>query len=297
MSFGAGLAVWAAATALVAALGGDRSRARAGLALACALLVLPFVLAGEPMLRALVAYLAVVTLAAAVDFAAARTHPRFAGRLLHVLALPVLVDTFTAKSVPRTFDARSAIRTVVALGVGAGAMLAWREVASWPQATRAIAWNLAAVVLVLVVAELMTSVVRVVTAPFGISLQPVHDRPHLARTVSEFWSKRWNLMTGSWLRKYCFLSLVRHGPLLAILATFAVSAAMHVYLILVPGDAWSWLMWAAFFMVQPLLLVAERKLHVRHWPPFAGRAWTIGTLALLSPLLFVPILRLVDVSH
>jgi len=293
MTLTTGFAIWAISLLAVAALGRSRTSARIGVVIAAALTPLPLLIDGEPMLRAALAFLLAVLLAAAVEFATGRTHPVFANRLVFVFALHGLIDTFTATPTPRRFDTNSAMRTFVALAIGVGAFLLWRATFDWDKAPRAVAWNLAAIVLVLAVAEIMTSSVRLATGLFGVELQPVHDRPHLSRTVGEFWSKRWNLMTGRWLRIHTFLPLVRRSPLLALLAAFTLSAAMHVYLILVPGDAWAWLSWAAFFMAQPLLILAERKLHVRHWPPLAARTWTIGSLALLSPLLFIPILKLI----
>ncbi len=288
-----GFALWAFALLAVAALGRTRSRARIGVLIAVALMPLPLMVGGHPMLRAALAFLLTVLLAAAVEFASGRLHKNFGRRLVFTLALHGLIDTFTAQPTPRRFDANAVVRTLVALALAVAALAFWRNTFDWPQVWREFGWTLAAIVLVLAVAELMTSSVRFATRLFGVELRAVHDRPHLSRTVGEFWSKRWNLMTGRWLRTHVFLRLVRRSPLLALLATFTLSAAMHVYLILVPGDPESWLMWAAFFMAQPLLILAERKLHVRHWTPLAGRAWTIGSLALLSPLLFFPILKLI----
>lgn len=286
-----GFAIWAIAILAVAALGRSSATARIGVLIAAALMPLPLIVTGQPLLRAALAFVLAVLLAASVEFASGRTHPSLARRLVFVLALHGLIDTFTDHSTPRRFDTTAAARTLIALAIAAVAVALCRITLDSEWIWRSAVWNLAAIILVLAVAEIMTSSVRFVTALFGAELQPVHNKPHLSRTVGEFWSKRWNLMTGRWLRTHTFLPLVRRSPLLALLATFTLSAAMHVYLILVPGDPWSWLAWGAFFMAQPLLILAERKLHVRHWTPLASRVWTIGSLTLLSPLLFVPILK------
>lgn len=296
MTVAGGFALWAAALFVNAALARTPAGARAGVLIAVVMMPLPLLVSGDPLLRAALAFVLAVAVACAIDLARRHQATTFSGRVIHALALHVLIDTFTATPVPRRFDGRAAVRFLFAIAIGLGGILLWRVASDAIPTWRIFAWNLLAIVLVLAVAEFMTSTVQFATQLFGVTLQPAHDKPHLSRSVGEFWSKRWNLMTGLWLRRHCFLPLVRRGPLLALIATFTLSAAMHVYLIFVPAEPWAWLAWAAFFMAQPLLVLAERKLGVRHWPPLAARAWTIGSLSLLSPLLFVPILHLIDPS-
>jgi hypothetical protein len=50
----------------------------------------------------------------------------------------------------------------------------------------------------------------------------------------------------------------------------------------------------AFFLVQPLLIAAERRLAVRRWRPAAGRAWTLTALAITSPLVIEPSLQFLE---
>jgi len=52
----------------------------------------------------------------------------------------------------------------------------------------------------------------------------------------------------------------------------------------------------AFFLVQPLLIAAERRLAVRRWRPEAGRAWTLTALAITSPMVIEPALQFVETS-
>jgi len=52
----------------------------------------------------------------------------------------------------------------------------------------------------------------------------------------------------------------------------------------------------AFFLVQPLLIGAERWMNVRRWRPMAGRAWTLAALALTSPLIVEPALQIFEVE-
>jgi hypothetical protein len=81
----------------------------------------------------------------------------------------------------------------------------------------------------------------------------------------------------------------------ALFATFGASAALHAYLIGII-DVWAALSWAMFFLAQPVLILIERKLRVRRWPPVGSRAWTITSLSLLLPLLLNPLLPLFNTS-
>lgn len=296
MNVTTGFAIWAIAMLALAALARNHAGARIGVVLAAALLPLPLFVSGEPMLRMLLTFTIIVGLASSVDFASGRNPQTVVGRLAYVLAFLTFADAYSATPTPRRFDARSATRALVALAIGGAAVLCWIVATDLPQAARFLAWHLAGGVMVFAAAAIQASLVLIVTTGFGVTLRPVHDSPHASRTVAEFWSSRWNLMTGRWLRQYCFLPFVRRSPLLALFATFTVSAAMHVYLILIPGDPQSWLMWTAFFMAQPMVILAERRLRVRRWRRAAGHAWTIGWMLLLSPLLFIPILKLIDPS-
>ena len=187
MTLTTGFATWAIALLAVAALARNRAGARFGVILAAALMPLPLIVTGDPMLRAALAFVLTVLLAASVEFASGRTHPSFARRIVFVVALHRLIDTFTARSTARRFDTTAAVRTLVALAISVGAFAFWRNTVDWPWGWRAIAWNLAAIILVLAVAEITTSSVRFVTALFGVELQPVHDKPHLSRTVGADW--------------------------------------------------------------------------------------------------------------
>jgi hypothetical protein len=55
-------------------------------------------------------------------------------------------------------------------------------------------------------------------------------------------------------------------------------------------------MCGAFFLVQPLFIVAERRMRVRRWLPAAGRAWTLAILTITSPLFVEPALQIIEPS-
>lgn len=108
----------------------------------------------------------------------------------------------------------------------------------------------------------------------GMSISPHFDAPYLSASMSEFWSKRWNLTVGNTLRFLCY-DPVHEGRLIAsdkpykvsklrsaaaICWTFVVSGLMHEFLIwyLEPRAATG--EWLTFFVLQGPLLLAETSL-------------------------------------
>jgi hypothetical protein len=74
------------------------------------------------------------------------------------------------------------------------------------------------------------------------------------------------------------------------LVTFALSALMHIYpLLFLPSTTAGDLVYiGCFFAAQPLLLAAEARLGL------SGSAWVGGALAVASPLLLIPMRKLVQ---
>ncbi|MED6118600.1 hypothetical protein PIB30_004204 [Stylosanthes scabra] len=70
----------------------------------------------------------------------------------------------------------------------------------------------------------------------GLHLEPQFDQPYLSTSLQDFWGKRWNIMVNRVLHPTVYQPVVSAStrllgrtwaPLPGILATFAVSAAMH----------------------------------------------------------------------
>lgn len=109
----------------------------------------------------------------------------------------------------------------------------------------------------------------------GRRLETIQDRPFCARSLSEFWGRRWNRWVGAWLRQTCFRPL-RDRPRLGIVAAFGASAALHELLAAVP----MWLVYrrslfglmTGYFLLQAAGLLLERRWVRRH--PVVGRIWT-----------------------
>jgi hypothetical protein len=121
----------------------------------------------------------------------------------------------------------------------------------------------------------------------GIEALPAHVHPALARSVHDFWSKRWNLFVHRWLYRNVFRPIARrYGVVQGVAAAFAVSTALHLWIMLAALGTWAAMMWSSFFVVQGVFLLIERKLQIRRQPAPIGRFWTL-TVMLGSSWLFV----------
>ncbi|MBI4816141.1 MAG: hypothetical protein HY791_07785 [Deltaproteobacteria bacterium] len=129
----------------------------------------------------------------------------------------------------------------------------------------------------------------------GLEVPKIHDNPLLARSIMEFWGRRWNLIVGQWLHEYCYRPLAaRRHPFAGVVASFAASAFLHWYLIFVPLGLSHSLVMTAFFLIQIPLIAIERKLRLATKPSWAANLWTIGSLVLISGLFVDPFLRLLS---
>jgi membrane bound O-acyltransferase family protein len=130
----------------------------------------------------------------------------------------------------------------------------------------------------------------------GAGLRPpvMHAHPILSQSLREFWGRRWNRVVGNWLFGTFFRPFAARGrPRLGMAATFAASAALHLYFTWAAvGLRWGLLM-AVFFLLQIPLLLLEARWGEARWRPPLRRIWTLGWLALTSPLFVAPMLAII----
>ncbi len=214
-----------------------------------------------------------------------------ARRIWHMLAV---YDTRWAKARPPGVEGGALLRVLgwAALAsalLWVGLVVAPGLAAPWG---RALQWGSCAFFAVATL-EVVAGTARVGWGAVGISPPPIHEAPYLSRSISEFWTARWNKVVGTWLRHNLHVPLARRGwPKAGVAAAFAVSAAIHAYLVL-PSLGWRPAAWmGGFFVAQILLVWAERALGVRSWRAAPARAWTLGALLLVSPLFCEPLLQL-----
>ena len=127
---------------------------------------------------------------------------------------------------------------------------------------------------------------------FGFDCRPIMRTPLAARSLGEFWSRRWNIafaeMTG--------LAVARPlAPLLgknaAVFAAFLASGVLHELAISVPVRAGYGLP-LLYFVLHGALVLTERHLERIGWPidraGWLAHVWTIGWLLVPLPILFHP---------
>jgi len=104
----------------------------------------------------------------------------------------------------------------------------------------------------------------------------------LARSIADFWGRRWNLWFSDWFR-YAILTRLRRWPALALILIFAVSGVMHEWVINVPlyyltGRALFGSM-MVYFLLQAAGILLERRFLRHHERLRVGFAW----LVILAP--------------
>ena len=124
---------------------------------------------------------------------------------------------------------------------------------------------------------------------FGWEFPPIQNTPIASRSVREFWSQRWNRTVSRWLRRSVFVPLVRRrAPHLASFAAFAISGAIHAWLVITVLSPSEILAMAGFFVAQGIVVAIEDTLPIKRWPRFAQHTWTLCGLLLPAPLFLVP---------
>jgi hypothetical protein len=270
---------------------GSAIRRWSGLLIAAALLIVPLAMKGlAPASYQVTLTLAFVIVLRTIDLRA--EHPsRPAGlRLLHTF-MPF--DTrFATRRQPK-LDSRRFLKTIL---WGVLAYAAFCVAASSLDTSLAVHYAvrwLFAIVWVLALFETVAHSIHLILALTGLRIPPLHNAPHMARTLREFWSVRWNRLIGRWLREHCYAPLARQGyGNQGLIVSFVVSAAMHLYITAVLLDVRWGLVMSVLFVLQIPLLWLEDALRIRRRPAWVGRAWTLSLLAILSPLFTEPVLRI-----
>ena len=288
---------------------------RAGFAACCVDIALVLIIAAQPIGTRLGALLAGLFLAVpgfvgdgsfargvlicmtTVPFAAAGAlvlGPPLTGLRARLAYLCTYAGTHPITRRERSFDA-AAFLHLVAASAFLGAGIAVAKAASGHGPGLLARW-LGGEIAMLAIAEMLTAGPPFGAALVGLNVPPIMQSPYRSASVSEFWAKRWNLrMSEFFFRKCCFAPLARHGIPLALVVAFAASGALHAAIAYVALGRWGIsLLCGAFFLVQPLLMAAERYLKVRRWRPVARHAWTLVVLTVVSPLFIEPALQCVE---
>jgi hypothetical protein len=127
---------------------------------------------------------------------------------------------------------------------------------------------------------------------FGWDHRPMQRSPVRSRTLAEFWGVRWNTAVSGWLRRMLFEPLARRGaPRLGMMASFAVSALLHMYMSLAAAGVVVALWMCAFFLLHGVASLVELRLGLRRVRGPAPRVFTWAVFVATIPLFAESFLR------
>jgi alginate O-acetyltransferase complex protein AlgI len=126
----------------------------------------------------------------------------------------------------------------------------------------------------------------------GVACGPLFRAPLRARSLSEFWGRRWNLAFAEMTAVGVYRPLAaRVGATIALAASFMWSGVLHEVAISVPVQAGLGLP-MLYFVLHGGLVLVERWLEARGRPIYrvawVGRVWTLAWLVLPLGILFHP---------
>ena len=276
--------------------GPTRPRRVAALAVGLSSLLVPLSLPSESVLaRGLCALWTIMIVLRSIDLA---TERRTTSLPLRIALMFVAFDIRAARRCPPEVQPRALgvgmLLALVGIAALVGAIVLLPQLGTpWHYPLR---W-LAGAVFVYATADAANFLVTAGYRGLGWKIPPQHDHPILSRSVAEFWSKRWNINVHAWLMRHAFRPFAARGrPVLGLCFAFFVSALLHWWLIYAAlGFTWA-LPMGAFFLLQGLLVLAERAARINRLSPALQRAWTVGWMLLTTPLFVEPFLRLVPMS-
>ncbi len=124
----------------------------------------------------------------------------------------------------------------------------------------------------------------------GVDARPLFRAPLAARSLGDFWSRRWNLAFSEMTALGIYRPLSsRLGRKAAILIAFLASGLLHELAISLPVEAGFGLP-LSYFLLQGMLVLVERRLEnagraVSGWGVWA-HGWVLVWLTLPLPILF-----------
>ena len=123
---------------------------------------------------------------------------------------------------------------------------------------------------------------------FGVNVVPLMDDPWKAKSLSEFWGKRWNIAFIQMTRITVFMPLAkRTNSNFALIISFIISGIFHEVALTLPVYS-NYGMPLAYFLLQAILVLLEKKCMTGQ-RILIQKTWTILCLLLPFPLLFHPV--------
>jgi alginate O-acetyltransferase complex protein AlgI len=210
---------------------------------------------------------------------ATRGRPEGAGLLAFLFAWPgVIPDIFRERRTAQAIDPGQFLAAWARMALGAAFVLLLAVYAPRiPEPVLGLA-GIAAILLTLHlgIAGLLPWLLR--WAGFGVPL--LFDRPWAARSLSEFWGRRWNLVFVEMNQRFFLRPAHRYfGARGYRLALFAISGLLHELALSYPAGG-GWGLPFAYFLLQGVLVGVEERFRI------VNRAWTWFWLIAPAPWLF-----------
>jgi alginate O-acetyltransferase complex protein AlgI len=208
-----------------------------------------------------------------------RRRPPGAGLPAFVFAWPgVVPDSFCARRAAQIIDSGRFLGAWARMSLGAASVIVLAVYA--PHIPGEILGFAGIVALLLTVhlgiGDVLPWLLR--WAGFGVPL--LFDRPWAARSLGEFWGRRWNLAFVEMNQRLFLRPLHRHlGKSGARFAVFAVSGLLHEAALSFPAGG-GWGLPLGYFLLQGTLVAIEERFRI------VNRAWTWFWLLAPAPWLF-----------
>ena len=216
LSLAAGIVAWCVAMLVVFGLAANPLGARVGAVATGLFIAIPCLVDASPWARCLLICFMAIPLVAAAAFVSAPPIPTFMGRFRYFCSW---FGTRTIDRQPRRLDL-TAVRTLLLATAALAAALALVEATPHAGPWLSLRW-FAGGIAIFAVAEMATASLSLAGAVFGVTVPRLFHSPYLSKSVNEFWTKRWNIPTAEFFRRYAFAPIARQSVGWALVATFA----------------------------------------------------------------------------
>lgn len=268
-------------------------RLAATVAMLLGAIALPFFVPAGPIVRALASALSLLALVKVLRVWEDPSRWPARVRTWHALA-PFDVDKATpaAPGLDRRLLGWTLLHAAIALGALALLFALPRGLPLWLQVLRLLLGG----AVVYAGMEAIVGALRLAHRLAGIQIPPLQDRPLLSLSIREFWNRRWNRPVSGWLDTFVFEPVAkRRGATVGLLAAFAASGLLHAWVFLASVGWIAAISAGLFFVFQGFFVLVESFVDIRKASHGLRRMWTLGLLALSSPLFVDPVLRVFGV--
>jgi hypothetical protein len=122
----------------------------------------------------------------------------------------------------------------------------------------------------------------------GVNAEHIMQKPVLARSLTDFWGRRWNLAFRDLAHRFVFQPLAPSvGPAMATMAVFMVSGIIHDAVISYAADG-GWGLPTLYFLIQGLALLLEKSRYGKRAGLSRGRiGWLYAVAVVAGPAMLL----------